>query len=93
MSESTLPKKRRVYFKLEAPKAEEVLLVGTFNDWDPRGRPLKKGKDGLWRTFVSLEPGAHEYRFVVDGRWRDDPGARTVANPYGGRNCCIDVLP
>ena len=92
MSESPSARKRRVYFKLKAPDAEEVLLVGSFNDWDRGARSLKKGKDGLWRTFVSLQPGSYEYRFVVDGRWHSDPAAQTVANSYGGRNCCVEVL-
>ncbi|MDP6777686.1 MAG: isoamylase early set domain-containing protein [Candidatus Latescibacteria bacterium] len=82
-----------MYFKLVAPEAGEVFLVGTFNNWDPKGRPLKRGKAGLWRTFMSLEPGTYEYRFVVDGLWHNDPGARAVPNPYGGLNCCVEVLP
>lgn len=77
---------RRVYFRLMAPEAETVVLLGSFNDWNPAGRPLKRGKGGVWRTHITLWPGTYEYRFLVDGAWRNDPEAEVVANPYGSHN-------
>jgi hypothetical protein len=36
---------------------------------------------------VALPPGNHQYRFRVDGEWRDDPAAAVrVPNPFGGEN-------
>ena len=81
-------------FQLSEPGASNVLLVGDFTEWDQRPIPLKRQKDGVWKTTVTLEPGDYEYRFLVDGQWRDDTecGARRE-NPYGGANCVRDVSP
>jgi len=39
-----------------------------------------------------LTPGRYEYRFLVDGQWRNDPEcAECVANPFGSENCVIHV--
>ena len=39
-----------------------------------------------------LRSGQYEYRFVVDGRWIEDPGAsQRVASPYGGFNSILKL--
>lgn len=81
------PSKKRVYFKLQALDATEVILAGSFNNWDTHSRHLKQGKKGLWRTYLTLEPGTYEYRFLVDGQWQNDPDAEVAPNPYGTENC------
>ena len=81
------PPKKRVYFKLLAPKAKEVILTGSFNNWDTESRRLKRGKKHSWSTYMMLEPGTYEYRFMVDGKWKNDPEAETVPNPFNSQNC------
>lgn len=76
--------KKRVYFTLEAPGADDVRVLGSFNDWSER--PLKKQKDGVWKTWTNLEPGVYEYRYIVDGEWTNPPGAEVVENPFGTVN-------
>ena len=84
--------KKRIAFRLHAPEASEVFLVGSFNDWDITGRPMKQDEKGTWKTTVSLEPGVHEYRFIVDGEWQDDPGCEErSANAFGAHNCMIRI--
>lgn len=84
--------KKRKMFKLAAPGAGSVFLVGSFNDWDPDKRPLKADAKGIWKTTMSLEPGVHEYRFVVDGEWRDDPACTARRhNEFGTTNCLLHV--
>jgi 1,4-alpha-glucan branching enzyme len=79
--------KRKQVFTFKAPTASKVLLAGDFTDWQQRPVSLKKEADGIWRTIVTLEPGAHHYRFLVDGQWQDDPEcALHVPNPYGGED-------
>jgi 1,4-alpha-glucan branching enzyme len=74
-------------FRLEAPTAKKVLLVGDFTNWQQQAIPMKKGADGVWMTSVGLPQGTHNYLFIVDGEWRDDPECPLrVANPYGGQN-------
>jgi len=37
---------REVVFFCHAPKAKEVSLVGTFNDWEPGATPMMKNSKG-----------------------------------------------
>jgi 1,4-alpha-glucan branching enzyme len=74
-------------FYFTSGKALSVLLAGDFTHWQASPVPLRKGADGVWRASVTLSPGRHTYRFIVDGEWRDDPEcAIHVPNPYGGEN-------
>ena len=79
--------KKRAYFHLKAPDAREVKLCGSFNDWDTRSCPLKRDRKGVWRTSLLLEQGTCEYRFLVDGRWQNDPDAEKTPNHFGTLNC------
>jgi len=81
-------------FQFSEPDANNVLLVGDFTQWDQQPIALKRQKDGVWKATVALEPGTHEYRFLVDGQWRDDMQCcERRANPFGGQNCIRDVSP
>ncbi len=85
-------KKKRVNFALHAPEASQVSVAGTFNDWDPAARPMKRDKNGVWRTWMALPSGEYQYLFVVDSAWRDDPACpQRVPNPYGSHNCVLCV--
>ena len=80
--------KRKVDFKLFAPEAQTVLVAGNFTNWEQAPVGLKKQRNGLWKTTVSLSPGAYEYRMLVDGLWSDDPECATrVPNGNGSQNC------
>jgi 1,4-alpha-glucan branching enzyme len=84
--------KKKKVFTLVAPDAESVLLAGDFTDWHQRPLALKKDKSGIWKRTVTLPPGFYQYRFIVDGEWRDDPEcAARVPNPFGTQNMVCDV--
>lgn len=81
-----------VTFSFYAPLAKEVLVGGTFNEWNPSKGRLKKSTDGTWKGIFSLKPGRYEYRYRIDGRWENDQGrVPTVANPFGSANNVIEV--
>jgi 1,4-alpha-glucan branching enzyme len=82
-----------VTFAIEAPKANKVMLAGSFNNWDHTSMPLKRtNKEGLWAKDMVLNPGKYEYKFVVDGNWINDPRNRkTIRNPFGTENSLIEV--
>ena len=83
-----------VSFEYFNPDAREVLLAGSFNEWQPNATPMTKQRGGKWSTEVLLQPGQYEYRFVVDGRWLDDPMAsRFVDNTFGELNGVVEVKP
>jgi len=83
--------KQKVTFSYAAPEAQSVLLAGEFTGWQHAAVSLKRDKSGTWKTAVSLAPGRYEYRFVVDGEWRDDPHCiHRQPNGFGSQNCvCI----
>ncbi|MGH9460685.1 MAG: glycogen-binding domain-containing protein [Vicinamibacteria bacterium] len=83
--------KRRHQFHYDGADASNVRVTGSFCDWT-EGYRLKKDRKGVWKASVALSPGRYEYRFVVDGEWRDDPKARErVPNTYGGENAIVEV--
>jgi 1,4-alpha-glucan branching enzyme len=83
-----------ISFEYSNSEAREVMVAGSFNDWQPTVTPMTKKPGGLWCAQLLLKPGHYEYRFIVDGQWKDDPRAAAfVANPFGGSNGVIDVKP
>lgn len=89
---ATKSDKKRTTFRLHAPEANTVMLAGSFNEWDATGRPTRQDKKGIWRTTVSLVPGVHAYRFVVDEHWRDDPACKEhCGNAFGTCNSVVRV--
>lgn len=85
----------RVYaeFVLRAPGADSVSVAGTFTGWEPSVPLRDPDGDGVWSARVPLEPGRHEYMFVVDGRqWVTDPNAQRYASDgFGHRNAVLAV--
>jgi 1,4-alpha-glucan branching enzyme len=71
-------------FAVWAPNAEQVALIGDFNDWDAAAHPLEpRGDSGIWEGFVpGVERGAR-YKYRIHGR-----GGYVVAkaDPFGYRH-------
>jgi hypothetical protein len=63
-------------FRLNAPQAKSVFLVGDFNGWNPTIDKLIR-LDGGYEIRLYLLPGRYRYRFLVDGVSMSDPD-----NPY-----------
>lgn len=75
-----------VQFRLDAPTASQVRLAGSFTGWQPE-LELREVSPGVWTAMVPLEPGVHDYTFVVDGEeWVPDPYAPHVDDSFGGTN-------
>ena len=78
---------RVVRFELLAPTAREVFLAGSFNNWNPGATPMTRSGRVRWVKELSLPRGRYEYRFLVDGKWKEDPKVADYApNPLGGLN-------
>lgn len=84
--------KKNESFTYFAPTAANVLLAGDFTAWEQHPISLKKQKDGSWKATIPLDPGTHEYRFLVDGEWRDDEACPAhKPNGFGAQNCVREV--
>ena len=87
-STTNTARKAKESFTYFGPAAQEVMVVGDFTDWDQNPIALKKQKDGTWKATISLDPGEHEYRFIVDGKWQDDSQCnQRKPNGFGQQNC------
>ena len=89
-------KKRPINLKFQDSDAGSVYIAGSFNEWNMSSHPLKQGTTtktkGVWQRTLYLEPGAYEYRFIVDGEWRDDPNAsERRTNEFGSNNLILRV--
>jgi hypothetical protein len=76
-----------------AAGARSVHLAGSFNDWNTSAQALEgPDSEGRYAVTVTLDPGAYEYKFVVDGnQWRHDPGNPDHAGYY--HNSVLRVGP
>ncbi|MGA0849486.1 MAG: alpha-amylase family glycosyl hydrolase, partial [Chthoniobacterales bacterium] len=63
-------------YRPTGPDVKTVAVAGQFNGWNTESHQLKPAAGGTYELFVSMPPGAHPYKLVVDGAWQLDP-----ANP------------
>lgn len=82
----------KVTFSFENADANEVFLIGDFNKWNPKTHPMKSDGDGAWIRNVVIPPGKYEYKFMVDGQWKEDPqNDQLNPNCFGTYNNIINV--
>jgi hypothetical protein len=80
-----------VQIQLHAPGAHRVQLAGSFTAWEP-SVPLHEVQPGVWSAVVAVQPGVHDYTFLVDGQdWTVDPYTPQVDDAFGGRNNRLPV--
>lgn len=82
---------RKVRFQLPAGDAERVALAGTFTDWEPRA--MRRSGD-RWILELVLEPGLHQFVFLLDGdRWYvPDHAPGIVDDGWGRRNASLVIV-
>lgn len=79
-------------FKIHAPNAKKVSVAGTFNKWDIKANLAKKDSQGNWIAKLNLKPGRYEYKFCIDGSWKNDPDCTScVTNAFGSLNCVREI--
>ena len=66
-------------FRVWAPNAPRVSLIGDFNGWDPEACPMDRIEGGIWETFV---PGLHRYDAYQYAVFRRDGGYVGKADPF-----------
>jgi 1,4-alpha-glucan branching enzyme len=73
-----------VTFTVPAVTANDVKVVGSFNNWNSEETPLKKLKNGNFKGKVALETAkSYEFRYIIDGNYTNDEQADSYAwNDY-----------
>lgn len=82
-----LPHEGGTAFRVWAPHADAVAVVGDFNEWDASAAPMESEGNGYWYADLSGAAVGHGYKFaIVNGDQeltRIDPYARQVTNSVG----------
>ena len=66
-------------FRVWAPRAQAVSVVGDFNSWNADAHPMAKITDGIWERFVPGGRTYDAYKFAITGA---DGVLRLKADPY-----------
>ena len=87
---------REVVVRFRDAKANDVRIAGDFNGWIPdkgvRSLIESEGQTRVWTKILKLAPGTYQYRYVVDGEWREDPeNPEAISNAAGVRNSVLVV--
>lgn len=82
-----LPHDNGVAFRVWAPHAKQVFVVGDFNEWNEQSDPLELEENGHWYIDVPSADVGDEYRYIIvngDQKLsRIDPYSREVTNSVG----------
>ncbi len=82
-----VPHDKGVAFRVWAPHADAVYLVGTFNEFDKRSLPMQGEDGGTWYVDVPDAKPGDEYKYIITNGDleldRIDPYAREVTNSVG----------
>ncbi len=80
-----------VAFRVWAPNAKAVAVIGDFNDWSEVAHPMAAEGEGYWYADVAGARVGQQYRFALQtgqGNFtRMDPYAREVTHSAG--NCVV----
>ncbi len=87
---------REVIVRFRDSTAGDVRIAGDFNGWVPdrgvRSLIASEGETRVWTKILTLEPGTYQYRYVVDGEWREDPtNPNSAPGPTGQPNSILHV--
>jgi 1,4-alpha-glucan branching enzyme len=71
-----------VAFAVWAPNADDVSVIGGFNNWDPTRTPLRpRGSSGIWEGFVAGIGQGTQYKYSIKPRFSSQRIDK--ADPFG----------
>lgn len=74
-------KEKGFVFRVWAPKARTVYLIGDFNKWDYHKSPMERiTEQGIWELYVPAIEEYTAYKYVIED---DHDNHFTKADPYG----------
>ena len=78
-----------VAFRVWAPGATGVSVVGSFNGWNTAANSLalENATSGVWSADVATARTNDNYKYMVNGKlWRSDPRARIINSSDHGKS-------
>uniref|UniRef100_A0A1I7VWA1 5'-AMP-activated protein kinase subunit beta-1 n=1 Tax=Loa loa TaxID=7209 RepID=A0A1I7VWA1_LOALO len=79
-----------VVFKWQGgSQAGGVYISGSWDGWKKMTPLCKSTQD--FSTIINLNPGRHEYKFFIDGKWVVDENAAKIDNKFGSQNNVIAI--
>ena len=51
-------------------EARKAFVAGDFTGWEP---VAMRKRSGVFGVTAALPPGCHQYKFILDGQWVEDP--------------------
>ena len=96
LADDTAGPSREVLVRFRDESAGDVRIAGDFNGWVPdrgvRSLIASEGDTRVWTKVLTLEPGTYQYRYIVDGEWKEDPSnPSSVPGPTGQPNSILRV--
>ncbi|WP_435415503.1 isoamylase early set domain-containing protein [Polaribacter aestuariivivens] len=84
----------KVTFTVPTENANNVAVVGNFNEWNAEATPLKKLKNGSFKGTVDLEANnSYEFRYLIDGEYVNEVEADAFAwNDFASAENCVIKL-
>jgi hypothetical protein len=73
-------------FKLAGfTNAKSVILAGSFNNWNKKKLKMLR-TDAGWELPMFLPEGTYSYKFIVDGKWINDPANKIIRQDASGNS-------
>ena len=87
----TVDPRGMVTFRFTCPNARHLYLVGDFNHWDRRARPMERDARGAWVARMWLEPGTYQFKYISEeGWWYNDHAAFGLQrSPFGWNSTVV----
>ena len=82
--------KSGAYFRVYAPNAKEIFVVGDFNNWDKQSHPLKRIKNtNVWEVFVEKAKNLQKYKYIIIDKY-DKEHVKTDPYAFYAQNMSHD---
>ncbi len=84
----------KVTFTVAAKEANEVAVVGDFNNWNKEEGTLVKLKNGTFKCVLDISTNAsYEFKYLIDGEYENEEEAdRFQFNGFSGtENSVIEL--
>ncbi len=99
MGSHPFPDGSGVQFALWAPNAQQVSVIGSFNDWQPKAHPMqaRSDKSGIWEAFIPQAKRGDLYKYrLLDAegleRTKSDPFAFFTETPPKSASIIWDTV-